>query len=141
MCRLGSPVNQLKTEYLTYIRPILEYACPVWGPQIHNIEYLSDDVEGVQKRAVKIILKEKFVDYKSALESLKIETLRDRRFQLIMRFGQILASPKHRHFLPPAANSVVNTRKKNKLVPVPCRTNRFNNSFVPFFTSAYNKMP
>jgi len=99
---LGFPVNQLKTAYLTFIRPISEYACPVWGPQIHNIEYLSDDVEGVQKRAMKIIRGEKFVDHRSALESFKIETLRDRMFQLIMHFGQfLLDSPKHRHFLFP----------------------------------------
>jgi len=36
--------------------------CPIWERQIHIIEYLSDDGKGVQKRAVKIILGEKFVD-------------------------------------------------------------------------------
>ena len=41
MCRLGFPVDQLKTPYLTYKCHILEYTCPVLGPQIHNIEYLS----------------------------------------------------------------------------------------------------
>ena len=101
MHRLGFPVNHLKTGYLTCIRPILEYACPVRGPQTHYIEYLSDDVEGLKKRAVTLILGENFVDYKSALEFLKVGTVKGCRFQLIMRFGQFLpASPKHRHTLP-----------------------------------------
>ena len=96
-------------------------------------------MEGVHKRAVKIILGEKFVDYKSALESLKIETLRDRGFQQIMCYGQcLLASPLHQHYLTPTAECLVNARKKTKLVPVFCRTNRFNNSFGLIFTNAYN---
>jgi len=57
-----------------------------------------------------------------------------------MRLGQFfLASPKHQRFLPPAANSVFNTKEKSKLVPVPFRTNPFNNLFGPFFTIAYDK--
>ena len=141
MRRLGFPVYQLKTAYLTFIRPILEYACPVWGPQVHHIDYLSDDLEGIQKRAVKIILCDKYVDYSSALKSLEIPSLRDRRFQLMIRFGQfLLSSPVHRTILPPKMPVRANTRSKSKLMPVSCRTNRLSNSFVPFFTSAFNKM-
>ena len=43
--------NMLKV-YLAIIRPILEYAVPVWQP---IPEYLSQKIESVQKRALKII--------------------------------------------------------------------------------------
>ena len=39
-----------------YYRPVLEYACQVWQINIPN--YLSDDIERVQRRALKIILRE-----------------------------------------------------------------------------------
>ena len=40
------------TCYLTKIRPLLEYASPVWGgiPQ-----YLADELENIQARSLKII--------------------------------------------------------------------------------------
>ena len=70
------------------------------GPQFQNIKYLSDDVEEIQKSAVKIILREKFVDNKCALESLKIETLKYCGFRLIIRFGQSLLVPSANIFYP-----------------------------------------
>ena len=45
--------------YLLYT-PLLEYASPVWGPQVHNIDDLSADLEAVQKRVAKIILDPKY---------------------------------------------------------------------------------
>jgi hypothetical protein len=141
MSHLGFPIYQLKTAYLTFIRPILEYACPVWGPQVHHIDYLSDDLEGIQKRAVKVILCDKYVDYSSSLKSLEIPSLRDRQFQLMNRFDQfLLSSLVNRTILPPEMPVRANTRRKSKLMSVSCRTNRLSNSFVPFSTSAFNKM-
>ena len=46
-------VKELLTFYVTCIRPITEYACPVF----HNglPQYLADDLERLQKRALRII--------------------------------------------------------------------------------------
>ena len=41
--------------YLSFIRPLLEYACPVWHSQLSN--ELSDKIESVQKRSLRIIYK------------------------------------------------------------------------------------
>ena len=138
--RLGFSQSQLKTVYVTYVRPILEYACPVWGPQAHNIEHLSEDLEAIQKRAVKVILGPKYNSYEAALSTLRLPTLRDRRLQLMCNFGQsLLSSQKHRSLLPPPAPITANTRHKNQLVPPKCRTTRHSNSFVPFFVSYLNR--
>ncbi len=41
--------------YLSLIRPVLEYACPVWHPHLHVRKYLSDGIECIQKRALRCI--------------------------------------------------------------------------------------
>jgi len=79
--------------------PLLLYACPVWGPLVHNIDYFSDDLQAVQERAIKIILGLKYDTYATA--TLKIPTLRERRFHLMSKFGpSLLATEKLSTLLP-----------------------------------------
>ena len=140
MRRLGFSDRQLLLAYTTYIRPFLEYCCPVWGPQTQNIAYMTDELEHVQKRATRIILGPRFISYESALELLNLPTLFDRRHELIMKFGNsLLTNEKHRSIFPPSASISRYTRHYNKLEPVKCRTNRFANSFVPYFVRAFKK--
>ena len=141
MRRFGFSVTQLRIACLTYIRPILEYACPVWGPQVNNTIYLSDQLESIQKRAVKVILCDAFTEYKLALSTLQIPSLQERHLSLILEFGQyLLRSDKYRSILPPVLVKHRSTRLKkiDRLAAPPSRTNRFSNSFIPFFVSKYN---
>ena len=41
--------------YTSFVRPHLEYACPVWHPGISRYE--SEKIESIEKRALRIILK------------------------------------------------------------------------------------
>ena len=73
---------------------------------MHNIDLLNDELETVQKRALKIILGIKYVTYDSALAALQIPTLKERRYQLMCKFGHsVLSSDKHRSLLPPLLQS------------------------------------
>ena len=140
MRRLGFSDRQLLLAYTTYIRPILEYCCPVWGPQAQNTAYMSEELEDVQKRATKIILGPRYESYEHALVVMSLPTLFARRHDLIMRFGKsLMSNEKHRSILPPTAPTPKLTRHQNRLQPVKCRTNRFANSFVPYFVSVLNK--
>ena len=56
------------------VRPHLEYACEVWSP---HQAYLVDILEGVQRRATKIIIKHK--PYGKRLKDLKLLSLASRR--------------------------------------------------------------
>ena len=49
--------KDLVSVHVSVVRPVLEYACPVW----HTVlpPYLSDNIEVIQKRALKCI----FVDW------------------------------------------------------------------------------
>ena len=49
--RAGVNQDDLVTIYISVVRPVIEYACPVW--QTNLPIYLSDNIEMIQKRAVK----------------------------------------------------------------------------------------
>ena len=44
---------KIVTIYVSVIRPVLEYACPVWHTNLNR--HLTESIETVQKRALKCI--------------------------------------------------------------------------------------
>ena len=118
--------------YTTCIRPIMEYACPVYHNSLPN--YLSDELESLQKRAMRIIFP--FVSYFEALELAKLETAYNRRqTQTTNLFQEISHNPEHKlyRFLPKLNKCNFKLRNTRKFhVPV-CKTNRLQNSF--FYTN------
>ena len=50
----------------------------------------ENDLERVQKSALKVILKNKYSDYKNALKNLNIESLCERRELLCLKFAREL---------------------------------------------------
>ena len=69
--RANIPAKDLPIFYLTCIRPLKEYACPVF----HNAlpAYLSTELKQLQKRAMRIIFP--FAPYSDALHQANLETL------------------------------------------------------------------
>jgi len=61
--------------YIACIRPVLEYACPVFHHSL--LQYLSDEMERLQKRALPVILP--YLSYAEALVALDITSLYERR--------------------------------------------------------------
>jgi hypothetical protein len=59
----------------TFIRPVLEYACQVWHSSLSST--LSDQIEHVQKRAIKIMFPH--LSYTASLEQSRLSTLHERR--------------------------------------------------------------
>ena len=51
--RAGIGQHYLVTIYVSVIRPVLEYACPVWHTKLNK--HLTESVETVQKRGLKCI--------------------------------------------------------------------------------------
>ena len=70
----------------TFIRSRLEYSCVVWNSSLtqNNV----NDIERIQKSAVKMILKDEYKNYESALKSLNIDSLKDRREKLCVKFAK-----------------------------------------------------
>ena len=60
-----------------------------------------NDLERVQKSAVRIMLGTNYRGYRKSLNSLQIDTLKDRRDQLCLSFAQkCIKIPKTRHMFP-----------------------------------------
>ena len=74
--RAKVPTNDLLSFYTTCIRPVAEYACPVFHTGLP--QYLSDQLERLQKRALRIISTDD-LSYRQALEVFNIPALYDRR--------------------------------------------------------------
>ena len=60
------PHEELVNIYILFIRSMVEYACVVWHSSITEEENLS--IERIQKTALRIILKEQYSNYNSALQ-------------------------------------------------------------------------
>ena len=81
----STPTEDLKEIYILVIRSILEHSATVWHSSLtrENI----DDLERVQKSALRTILQEKYKSYKQGLALLNLETLSDRRESLCLNFA------------------------------------------------------
>ena len=78
--------HDLMQIYKTFVRSRLEYSCVVWNSSLTKNN--ESDIERVQKSAVRIIMKDNYKDYHSALKTLNLETLVDRRKKLCIKFAK-----------------------------------------------------
>ena len=82
----GASVSDLKTIYFLFVRSQLGQSAVVWHSSLSAEN--KNDVERVQKSALKIILGAKYKGYKRALNDLSIETLDERRESLCLIFAK-----------------------------------------------------
>ena len=82
----GASWDEMKNIYILFIRSLLEQSCTVWhsGLTVEN----KEDLKRIQKCALKIILKEKYIFYEHALETLDLECLNYRRENLCLQFAK-----------------------------------------------------
>ena len=76
--------------YTTFVRPHLEYAQSVWSPRLRKYVNL---IEGVQRRATKMVRRFENLTYEQRLQKLDLSTLEFRR-----HFGEMVQIYKHLHF-------------------------------------------
>lgn len=132
--RAGLPSNQLMHYYLAVIRPVLEYAAPVWDHLITKSQ--TDQLEAVQKRALRIIFSCTYdMRYSEALFIADIESLSDRRQQLSRNFFDSVTHPTSClfHLLPASRNSALTSRLRSapRLPRIQNRTKKYQ-TFVSF---------
>ncbi|KAI8503384.1 hypothetical protein Bbelb_192050 [Branchiostoma belcheri] len=131
--------KDLISIYTGYIRPILEYAVPVWSSGLTKAQIVK--LERVQKRACRIVLGNDYTGYANALQHLGLTSLVDRREQLCLKFARTLMESTFRDWLPRSRGEISgrNTRNKQKLNTPLCRTNRLKNSPIPYLVNLLNK--
>ena len=86
IAEFSAPIEDMVSIYVSYIRSILEQSCTVWHSNL-TIED-SEDLERVQKSAMRIILKDEYNSYEQALESLMLAKLSEQRDKLCLKFAK-----------------------------------------------------
>ena len=80
--RAGVNQADLVTIYISVVRPVVEYTCPVWSTNLPV--YLSDNIEMIQKRTVRAIFPG--MSYDDILTQINLSTLKDRRDYLCKKY-------------------------------------------------------
>ena len=83
---LGGTTDQLLAVYLTRIRSILEFTCPVFHSGLTKDQ--SQQIELVQKKGLAVILGKAYQFFESALKQLHLQRLDSRRTNLCLMFAR-----------------------------------------------------
>ena len=120
---------QLFDVYTKEIRSILEMAVPVWHSSLTKLQ--SNEIEKVQKIAMKIILKHKYVSYDLACRKFNTITLEERREKLCYKFASKNLKSDHSYFTKPVKD--VNTKNKSSMAvkEIKCNYDRYRKSSIP----------
>ena len=116
--------------YVSVIRPVLEYACPVWHTSLPM--YLSDHIETIQKRCLRITFPG--YSYDEARSISNLPTLFERRPKLCQSYFRKMQNSDHKlHKLLPKQRSIPYGLRTYNTLSVPlARTDRFRRSLIPW---------
>ena len=122
----GISLNDLLTIYKLYIRSITEYCSIVFHSSL--TQELCRKLETVQKTCLKVLLGSNYIDYNSAISSLKLDTLYERRNQRMKKFVMKCTNDKFNSHLFPMHE---NPNMKEKFKVNFARTAKYFNSTIP----------
>ena len=137
LVKYGLPKEDLITVFVGYIRPLLEYASPVWSGGL--TQYQNERLERVQKRALRIIFRRDYDNYTISLAQSQLQRLDERRQYLCTTFFQktLSLTDQFKQFLP--QKHCTRTLRNSKKIPdFKCKTSRMQNSPIPNLIRLYN---
>ena len=146
LAKLGASQDEMVDVYNKQIRCVLELAVAVWTPGLTLGQ--SDQIERVQKCALHVILGDSYLSYDQAVIKVGAEKLSERRSKLCLNFARRLENNvKYSNWFQPAETIIppyIDTRSDKTLIqskykPVPCRTDRYSKSPIPFLTELLNE--
>ena len=131
--------EHLKHIYKTFIRSNLEFSSTVWHSGLSMAD--RQDLERVQKAAVKVILGKDYVNYEEALSELKLESLNTRRETMALKFVKNSLENKNFSKLFPVkeVKHGMKSRQSEKYVVKFSNTNRHKDSAVPYLQGLLNR--
>ena len=131
--------DHLKHIYKTFVRSTLEFSSTVW----HSSLTLADrqDLERVQKAALRVILQGEYDSYEQALGLLNLESLNQRRESMALKFAKNgLNNPQFSKLFPlrKIKHGMI-ARNSEKYCVNRSNTLRYKESSVPFLQRLLNK--
>ena len=136
----GASTSDMKNFYIAVIRATLEYGAEVWNGGITKDK--SNEIERIQKRALKIIYKED--DYDKSLQTAELVSLKERRDQMCIQLIKSMSNSDHKlhNVLPKKVHEIRKreTRQNSHMYyNFKWRTERFKNSPISYAISKYNE--
>ena len=131
--------DHLKHIYKTFVRSTLEFSSTVW----HHSLTLADrqDLERIQKAALKVILRGEYENYEQALDVLGLDSLNQRRESMALKFAKnSLNNPQFSKLFPLRRvkhEMVARNREKYKVSS--SNTLRYKESAAPSLQRLLNK--
>ena len=122
-----------------FVRSLLEQSATVWHSSLsqENIE----DLERVQKSAVKIILGDKYIGYRKSLIKLEMLSLSERRENLCLQFAlKCVKNTKTKHMFPKNNTlHAMQTRKHEKYMVHHANTEHLMKSSIIYMQNLLNE--
>ena len=133
------PHQDLKEIYILFVRCLLEQSATVWHSLLTKEN--TEDLERVQKNALRIILKDQYQTYKKALVKLGLENLSERREKLCLTFAQkCIKNPKTAHMFPMKEKThIMQTRNPEKFQVQSALNDRLKKSPIIYMQNLLNK--
>ena len=135
----GASVDDLKNIYFLFVRSLLEQSATVWHSSLTQEN--SNDLERVQKSAVKIIMGQEYQGYKKSLMKLDMTSLQDRRDILCLEFARKCSkNSKTKHMFP--ENKKIHdmeTRNPEKFKVQHAHTERLKKSSIIYMQNLLNE--
>ena len=133
------PVEDLKIIGILYIRSLLEQSAVVWHSSL-TIEN-AQDLKRVQRNAMYIILKDRYIWYENALNVLGLHSLSDRGKELCLRFAQkCVTNGKNGDSFPlNHKNHIIKTRNQPKFKIQFANTGRLQKSPIIYMQHLLNE--
>ena len=134
----GASWSDLKNIYVLYIRSLLEQSCTVWNSGLN--EENIQDLERIQKSALKIILGDQYKSYDQALNLLELENLSDRRESLCLEFAKkCLKNDKMKKYFPRNNKThIMKTRNTEEFQIDNAHTERLKDSPIVYMQGLLN---
>ena len=131
--------RDLKQIYISQVRGKLEQSAVVWHSSLTVKN--ENDLERIQKAALRIILKNRYQSYSQALAMLQMKSLKERREELCLRFAKkCLKIEKFQKYFPlNKKKHCMLMRGTEKFGLSKCGSSRFKNSAIPYMISLLNR--
>ena len=130
--------EHLKQIYKTFVRSNLEFSSNVWHSSLtkENIQ----DLERVQKAALKVILGRDYFNYEDALKLTKMDSLEERRGLIGLKFAKNCLKNENfsRLFPVKKVDHAMKMRNPDKYLVKGANTERYKKSAVPYLQRLLN---
>ena len=135
MSNFGASINEMKDIYFVFVRSHLEKTATLWHSSLTKKN--KNDLERVQRTAVKIILGTNNIGYKKALLKLDIDDLSTRRENLCLDFAvKCTKNPRLKQMFPTIKKSKI--RKPATYFVQHANTKRLKQSAIIYMQNLLN---